>query len=75
MTLYTKEQTQKIHSQTFAFLEIKEAEHVLTITLDRANKKNALHPQMVNEIAYAMQYAHFEKNIWVVVLQLSLIHI
>ena len=69
MTLYTKEQTQKIHSQTFAFLEIKEAEHVLTITLDRANKKNALHPQMVNEIAYAMQYAHFEKNTWVVVLQ------
>ncbi|MEO1258447.1 MAG: enoyl-CoA hydratase-related protein [Bacteroidota bacterium] len=69
MNLYTKEQTQNIHSQTFAFLEIKEADHVLTITLDRANKKNALHPQMVNEIAYAMHHAHFEKNIWVVVVQ------
>ena len=69
MELYTKEQTLSIHSQTFAYLKIKEAENVLTITLDRANKKNALHPQMVNEIAYAMNYAHFEKNIWVVVFQ------
>ncbi len=69
MNLYTKEQTQNIHSQTFAFLEIKEKENALTITLDRANKKNALHPQMVNEIAYATHYAHFEKKIWVVLIQ------
>ena len=68
MQLYTKAQTTTIHEQTFAFLEITESENVLTITLDRAAKKNALHPQMINEIAYAMHYAHFEKNIWMVVL-------
>jgi len=55
--------------QDFAFLEIEEVDNVLTITLDRANKKNALHPQMVNEIAYAFQYAHHTKNIWMIVLQ------
>lgn len=69
MNLYTSEQTKSIHEQSFAFLQIEEADHVLTITLDRANKKNALHPQMVNEIAYAMHYAHFEKSIWVILLQ------
>ncbi len=67
MNLYTKKQTQNIHSQTFAFVEVAEAEHVLTITLNRAKKKNALHPQMVNEIAYAMHYAHFEKSVWMIV--------
>lgn len=69
MNLYTTEQVATIKEQNFAFLEVKEAEHVLTITLDRANKKNALHPQMVNEIAYALHYAHFEKSIWVIVIQ------
>lgn len=69
MNLYTKEQTQNIHAQTFAFLEVEEAEHVLHITLDRAHKKNALHPQMINEIAYAFHYAHFEKNIWAILIQ------
>ena len=69
MNLYTKEQTNSIHQQVFAFIKIEEADHVLKITLDRANKKNALHPQMVNEIAYAMHYAHFEKKIWLIVFE------
>ena len=69
MNLYTSEQVRSIHQETFAFLNIEEKDHVLTITLDRAKKKNALHPQMVNEIAYALHYAHFEKNIWMVLMQ------
>ena len=69
MNLYTKEQVANIHAQTFAYVEVVVADNVLTLTLDRANKKNALHPQMVNEIAYALQYAHFEKSIWMVVMQ------
>lgn len=69
MNHYSVAQIKSINSQIFAFIEIKEEDKVLTITLNRANKKNALHPQMVNEIAYAMHYAHFDKNIWVVVLQ------
>ena len=69
MNLYTKEQTSTIHSQTFAFLIVEENDHVLTITLDREKRRNALHPQMVNEIAFAMNYAHHEKSIWVVVIQ------
>ncbi len=69
MNLYQPEKVAPIHQQQFAFLEIAEADHVLFITLNRAAKKNALHPQMINEIAFAMHYAHFTKNIWVVVIK------
>jgi enoyl-CoA hydratase/carnithine racemase len=69
MNLYTKEQLKDIFSETYAFIKVREENHVLTITLDRAEKKNALHPHMVNEIAFAMNYARLEKNIWAVVIE------
>ncbi len=69
MDLYTPEQVATIKDQKFAFLQVAETDHVLTLTLDRAHKKNALHPQMINEIAYALHYAHFEKSVWVIVLK------
>ena len=69
MNLYTQEQVATIKEQKFAFLEVEESENILTLTLDRAHKKNALHPQMINEIAYAMHYAYFEKSIWAIVVQ------
>jgi len=68
MNLYTEDQVANIKEQKFAFVEILEQDNVLTITLARENKRNALHPQMVNEIAYAMSYAYFEKSIWAIVI-------
>ena len=69
MKLFKDLETIKPHEQTFAFILLEEEDHVLTITLNREKKKNALHPQMVNEIAYAMQYAHSNNDIWMVVIQ------
>ncbi len=69
MNLYTKEQIQNLHEQNFAFLEIEENDKVLTITLNREKKRNALHPQMMNEIAYALHYAHFTSAVWTIVLK------
>ncbi len=69
MNLYTSEQTSIIHEHKFAFIQIEEEDHVLTLTLNRANKKNALHPQMVNEIAFVLQYAYFQKSVWMIVIQ------
>ena len=45
MNLYSENQTKNIHKETFAYLIIEEQNHVLSITLNRPNKKNALHPQ------------------------------
>lgn len=69
MNLYNQEQTADIYQHTFAFIEVTEEDHVMTITLARPAKKNALHPQMVTEIAYAMHRAHFDTSIWVLVIQ------
>lgn len=69
MNVYPSTVIQALKEHRFAFIEVKEVEHVLYLTLDRAKKKNALHPQMVNEIAYAMQYAHHESSIWILVFQ------
>ena len=69
MNLYSKEQVQNIHNEMFAYLIVSEEDHVLTLTLNRADKKNSLHPQLVNEIAFALHYAHYSKDIWVIVLQ------
>ena len=54
---------------TFAFLEVEHVENVLTITLNRPEKKNALHPVMANELAFALTYAKHNKDIWAVVIK------
>ena len=69
MKLFKASDIENFQQQHFAFLEIKEEDHVLSVTLDRAEKKNALHPKMVEEIAYAFQYAHSNHDIWMVLIQ------
>ncbi len=44
-------------NQKYAFIKIKVEDHVMHLTLNRAEKKNAIHPHMVQEIAFAMQFA------------------
>ncbi len=66
---YSLEQVQEIPSHTFAFLEIEEVDRVLTIRLNRPEKKNALHPIMVNELAFALRYARYAESVWLVVLE------
>ena len=42
--------------------------NVLTITLNRPEKKNALNNVMMNEICYALSYAKQERDIRVVII-------
>jgi enoyl-CoA hydratase/carnithine racemase len=53
----------------FEATEIKIDGHVLSITLNRPEKRNAINNVMGNEIAYALSYALQEKNIRVVVIK------
>ena len=53
---------------TFQATKINEAKNVLTITLNRPEKKNALNNVMMNEINYALAYAKQEKSIRVVII-------
>lgn len=65
---YTKEQTQELKKHAFAHLILEEQNHILTITLNRAKKKNAINPVMAKEIAYAINYAHYNADVWTVIL-------
>lgn len=69
MKYYDIAQTQNFYNEKFAFVLTEVKENVLYITLNRASQKNALHPQMVNEIAFCMQYAHDTSSIWLVVIK------
>lgn len=65
--IYTKEQVSSFKDQTFAFIEVEEKENTLSITLNRPDKRNAFHQPYLNEVAYALAYAHFNNSIWAVV--------
>lgn len=66
--LYTAQQVAQLPAGGFRFLLVTHEDHVLTITLNRPEKKNALHPAMLNELAYALAYAHHTSSVWLVVL-------
>ena len=57
MNYYREGQLEKFHNEKFSFIEIIELNEVFEITLNRTAKKNAIHPQMLNELAFALQYA------------------
>jgi enoyl-CoA hydratase/carnithine racemase len=65
--IYTQQQISDFQSQTFAYLIVEEADNVLTITLNRPEKRNAFHMPLANELAYALAYAHYTNSVWAVV--------
>jgi enoyl-CoA hydratase/carnithine racemase len=66
--LFDSQAVENFASQTFAFLEIEESNHVLTINLNRPEKKNAFTPTLLHELAYALAYARHNPQVWAVVL-------
>lgn len=53
----------------FHFLKIEEENGIFYLTLNRANKKNALHPQMINEIAFCFNYISKNESIRLVIIK------
>jgi enoyl-CoA hydratase/carnithine racemase len=66
--LYTSQQIQKIKEYHFAYIIVKEENHVLHLTLNRSHVKNAFNEILLKELAFSLSYAHFNNNIWVVVI-------
>lgn len=69
--LYTADQTTQLPPDGFRYLRIELTDHVLTITLNRPEKKNALNPPMLAELAFSLAYAQFTTDVWLVVLSAS----
>ncbi|RIV27290.1 enoyl-CoA hydratase [Fibrisoma montanum] len=66
--LYTPSQAAELPAGGFRHLLVEHSDHVLTITLNRPEKKNALNQTLLTELAFALHYAHYTKAIWMVVL-------
>lgn len=66
--LFTIEQIQNIKTYRFAHLLVEETGHLLTLTLNRPEKKNALNEILFRELAFALNYARNNNRIWVVVI-------
>lgn len=66
--LYTEKETASLQSLTFAHLIVEEKDHLLTITLNRPEKKNAMNPVIIRELAYSLTYAHHNPSVWAVVI-------
>lgn len=68
MEFFNKDLVDKALEQTFAFIQLKLEGNVLRLTLDRADKKNAIHPHMVQEIAFGLQFAKHINTVRVIII-------
>ena len=71
MDYYNDSQLLNFWENKFHFLNLNEENCVFTLILDRANKKNALHPQMINEIAFCFNYISKNNNVRLVIVKSS----
>ena len=67
--IYSAAALQNWEGQVFAHVIVDVSDHLLTITLNRPEKKNAMTPVMVSELAYALAYAKQNPDIRAVVIQ------
>ncbi len=67
--LYSQQDIRNFNEQSFTYLLVEEKENVLSITLNRPEKRNAFHAPLANELAFALAYAHYNNAIWCVVLK------
>ena len=62
------QKTLSLEGLNFQATKIKESNNILTIILNRPEKKNALNNVMVNEICYLLAYAKQERSVRVVII-------
>lgn len=69
MLFYPEAKLSCLETQRFAFLDVSFDEHLLTLTLNRPEKKNAMNNTLMRELAYALSIAHNDANVWMILLK------
>ena len=71
MDFFTKKQISKeeIKNYYFHFIVYNIKDNTLSIKFNRPEKKNALHPQMINEIGVLLEYAKYSKYVRVIIFE------
>lgn len=65
---YSAEQVADLSTQRFEFLKVDFNANVLRLTLNRPEKKNAMNPTLLNEMAFALTHAKHNNSVWAVVM-------
>jgi enoyl-CoA hydratase/carnithine racemase len=65
---YLSESISRFSETEFNFIKTQRENNLFSITLNRPAKRNAFTPTMVNEIAFALEYAQNEQDIWCVLI-------
>lgn len=66
--MYSQQQCETLKGIDFAHLIVDEQNHLLSITLNRPEKKNALNNVLMRELAFVLTHAKYNNNIWAVVI-------
>lgn len=69
MDYFKESELSNFWNNKFHFLNVNLDDEVFYLTLNRSNKKNALHPQMINEIAFCFNYISKKKMIRLVIIK------
>jgi enoyl-CoA hydratase/carnithine racemase len=65
---YTPEQVSELSNHSFAHLLVRQDGPVLHLRLNRPDKKNAINPVLLRELAFGLSYAHHMPEVWAVVI-------
>lgn len=68
MRFYTEDDVQTFNSVRFLYLKTSFKDYVFRITLNRPEKRNAFTPAMVEEIIYALAFAHYNRQVRCVII-------
>lgn len=66
---FTESDIQIYSKVNFQLIKIKHEGKLFTITLNRPEKRNAFTPTMLQELAFALAYAHQSQDIWCVLIE------
>lgn len=66
MIFYQEQELRNFRTTDFAYLAVEVESRILRIKLNRPEKRNAMTPVMMNEIAFAIEYAAINDDIYVV---------
>lgn len=67
--LYSPEHVARFGQETFDYVTVDFRHHILNLTLNRPSKRNAFNQKMLEEIAFALAWAHYTPDCWGIVLR------
>lgn len=66
---FTEKDLKQYSKVAFQLIKTRQEGHLFVITLNRPEKRNAFTPTMLQELAFALEFAHAQDDIWCVMIE------